>query len=161
VPIPNAIWRWPLDPFRYPVAGNAVEPQQRVAAKGNAPGRWRANIGAKKPVLDPNRGVAGRGQGEPSKGSPEHRCRRDEPTYEVAARNADGLPNQDGATAGQPSTDKEIQSRAVRRGEASNPLSANVKVRITQLPVEDDPPMTRGQLGRRQSGWRWRTRERP
>jgi hypothetical protein len=141
VAIPDAFRGSALDPLRYAFSGDAVESEQRIAAKGNAPRRGSANVGAKDAVLDADGGVAGRWERESTEGRPEEGRRRDEAAHQVAARGAHGLANQHRASATEAAADKKVQACAVGGGEARHALAAHVQIRVAQLPREHDAPV--------------------
>jgi hypothetical protein len=159
--VANPVWRWSLDPLSHTVSGHTIESKQRIAAKGNAPSRRGANIGAEYAVLEAHSRVGRGRECEPPECRPEHRWRGDESTDQVTTRCAYGLANQHGAPAAKPSADEKIEAGTVWRGNASDTLTAHMELRIAQLPVEDYAAVPGRQLCFRQHDRCGGARQRP
>src|SRR5829696_386208 len=160
VAILNALAGTTFDPLLESTAVDALETSEGVAAEADTPVDGSPDVGAYDVSLDANDRVTLCREVEPAQRRPQEGTRGHELSRHIRAWNDPRVADEDRAPAGHTATEKEVETNAVGRGDASDAVPTRGEILVLELPLKDDLAMTRRECAARESlSGRGRSRE--
>jgi hypothetical protein len=136
-----------FDPFGDAAVADALEADKRVTTKSEAPTDRLSNVDTQQLAVNAGGRVGQGRKGHSAQRRPEERWRRNETTGQPTTRGAKRIGDKNRCPAAEAARKKEVEPSAVGTGHTRDSFPSTGDVPIHELPVENDLPVTRRELG--------------